>query len=129
MRLFEPIEQLEKQEELLRSQVNSLPEHQKKEFYERQSKSLKDPDTYATLNWFFLGGFHHCYLGKYALFALELILLIVSIVGFVLGHPSAFLILALLIIYELPQLFFSQKIARQHNYQLSCEILNEVRRN
>ncbi|MET2969346.1 hypothetical protein [Vibrio harveyi] len=128
MRLFEPIEQLEKQEELLRSQVNSLPEHQKKEFYERQSKSLKDPDTYATLNWFFLGGFHHCYLGKYALFALELILLIVSIVGFVLGHPSAFLILALLIIYELPQLFFSQKIARQHNYQLSCEIFNEVRR-
>ncbi|CAH1562163.1 hypothetical protein [Vibrio rotiferianus] len=129
MRLFEPIEQLEKQEELLRSQVNSLPEHQKKEFYERQSKSLKDPDTYATLNWFFLGGFHHCYLGKYALFALELILLIVSIVGFVLGHPSAFIILALLIIYELPQLFFSQKIARQHNYQLSCEIFNEVRRN
>ncbi|CAE6965714.1 hypothetical protein ACOMICROBIO_NCLOACGD_05440 [Vibrio sp. B1ASS3] len=129
MRLFEPIEQLEKQEELLRSQVNSLPEHQKKEFYERQSKNLKDPDTYATLNWFFLGGFHHCYLGKYALFALELILLIVSIVGFVLGHPSAFLILALLIIYELPQLFFSQKIARQHNYQLSCEIFNEVRRN
>lgn len=129
MRLFEPIEQLEKQEELLRSQVNSLPEHQKKEFYERQSKSLKDPDTYATLNWFFLGGFHHCYLGKYALFALELILLIVSIVGFVLGHPSAFLILALLVIYELPQLFFSQKIARQHNYQLSCEIFNDVRRN
>ncbi|MCR9771270.1 hypothetical protein QTO16_24165 [Vibrio harveyi] len=129
MRLFEPIEQLEKQEELLRSQVNSLPEHQKKEFYERQSKSLKDPDTYATLNWFFLGGFHHCYLGKYALFALELILLIVSIIGFVLGHPSAFFILALLIIYELPQLFFSQKIARQHNYQLSCEIFNEVRRN
>ncbi|GAB7227843.1 hypothetical protein ACPV5J_01755 [Vibrio rotiferianus] len=128
MRLFEPIEQLEKQEELLRSQVNSLPEHQKKEFYERQSKSLKDPDTYATLNWFFLGGFHHCYLGKYALFALELILLIVSIVGFVLGHPSAFIILALLIIYELPQLFFSQKIARQHNYQLSCEIFNDVRR-
>lgn len=129
MCLFEPMEQLEKQEELLRSQINSLPEHQKKEFYERQSKSLKDPDTYATLNWFFLGGFHHCYLGKYALFALELILLIVSIVGFVLGHPSAFLILALLIIYELPQLFFSQKIARQHNYQLSCEIFNEVRRN
>ncbi|MEF1337580.1 hypothetical protein REH81_12425 [Vibrio rotiferianus] len=128
MRLFEPIEQLEKQEELLRSQVNSLPEHQKKEFYERQSKSLKDPDTYATLNWFFLGGFHHCYLGKYALFALGLILLIVSIVGFVLGHPSAFIILALLIIYELPQLFFSQKIARQHNYQLSCEIFNDVRR-
>lgn len=128
MRLFEPIEQLEKNEDLLRSQVNSLPDDQKKEFYKRQSKRLKDPDTYATLNWFFVGGFHHCYLGKYALFALELTLLTVSIIGLVLGHSSALLILALLVIYELPQLFFSQKIARQHNYKLSCEIFNEVRR-
>ncbi|EME0096371.1 hypothetical protein VXI05_004475 [Vibrio parahaemolyticus] len=128
MRLFEPIEQLEQNEELLRRQVNSLPESQKKEFYERQSKKLKDPDTYATLNWFFLGGFHHCYLGKYALFALELTMLIVSIIGLVLGHASAFLILALLVIYELPQLFFSQKIVRQYNYKLSCEIFNDVRR-
>ncbi|HHX8477725.1 TPA: hypothetical protein ACVO16_004509 [Vibrio diabolicus] len=128
MRLFEPIEQLEKKEELLRSQVNSLPENQKKEFYELQSKRLKDPDTYATLNWFFLGGFHHCYLGKYALFALELTLLTVSIIGLVLGHSSALLILVLLVVYELPQLFFSQKIARQHNYKLSCEIFNDVRR-
>lgn len=128
MRLFEPIEQLEQKEELLRSQVNSLPETQKKEFYERQSKKHKDPDTYATLNWFFLGGFHHCYMGKYALFALELALLIVSIIGLILGHSSAFLILVLLVIYELPQLFFSQKIAREHNYKLSCEIFNDVRR-
>ncbi|MCG9752165.1 hypothetical protein L1D54_16965 [Vibrio brasiliensis] len=128
MRLFEPIEQLEKNEDLLRSQVNSLPDDQKKEFYKRQSKRLKDPDTYATLNWFFLGGFHHCYLGKYSLFALELTLLTVSIVGLILDHSSALLILALLVIYELPQLFFSQKIARQHNYKLSCEIFNEVRR-
>lgn len=128
MRLFEPIEQLEKNEELLRSQVNALPESQKKEFFDRQSKHLKDPDTYATLNWFFLGGFHHCYLGKYALFLLELILLIVSIVGLFLGHSSAFIIIAILVAYELPQLFFSQKIARQHNYKVSCEIFNDVRR-
>ncbi len=128
MRLFEPLEQLEKNEELLRKQVNSLPETQKKEFYKLQSKKLKDPDTYATLNWFFLGGFHHCYLGKYALFAIELILLIVSISGFFLGHSSSLFILLLLAIYELPQLFFSQKIARQYNYSLYCKIFNEVRR-
>ncbi|TKF79831.1 hypothetical protein FCV62_07415 [Vibrio kanaloae] len=128
MRLFEPIEQLEHNEELLRKQVKSLPEDQKKEFYEQQSKKLKDPDTYATLNWFFLGGFHHCYLGKYGLFILELALLTVSVIGLILGHSSALIILSLLVIYELPQLFFSQKIARQHNYQLSCEIFNNVRR-
>lgn len=128
MCLFEPIEQLEKNEELLRSQVKSLPESQKKEFYERQSKKLKDPDTYATLNWFFLGGLHHCYLGKYGLFIVEFSLLTISIIGLVLGHSSAFIILASLVLYELPQLFFSQKIARQHNYNLSCEIFNDVRK-
>ncbi|NAX44278.1 MULTISPECIES: hypothetical protein [unclassified Vibrio] len=128
MRLFEPIEQLEHKEELLRKQVKSLPEAQKKEFYEQQSKKLKDPDTYATLNWFFIGGFHHCYLGKYGLFILELALLTISVIGLILGHSSALIILSLLVIYELPQLFFSQKIARQHNYKLSCEIFNNVRR-
>ncbi|MCA3899653.1 TM2 domain-containing protein [Vibrio vulnificus] len=128
MRLFEPIEQLEHNEELLRKQVKSLPEAQKKEFYDQQSKKLKDPDTYATLNWFFLGGFHHCYLGKYGLFILELALLTISVIGLILGHSSALIILSLLVIYELPHLFFSQKIARQHNYQLSCEIFNNVRR-
>ncbi|ASM97619.1 hypothetical protein [Vibrio vulnificus] len=129
MRMFESTEQLEENEELLRKQVNLLPEVQKKEFYNRQSKQLKDPDTYATLNWLFLGGFHHCYLGKYGLFALEITILLVSVVGLVLGHSSALLILMLLVIYELPQLFFSQKIARQHNYDLSCKIFNDVRRN
>ena len=128
MQLFEPIEQLEKNEELLRNQINTLPEVQKKEFYSRQSKRLKDPDTYAALNWFFLGGFHHCYLGRYKLFVLELILLITMIIGFFEGHSSAFAILIFLVIFELPQLFFSQKIARQHNYKLSCEIFNELRR-
>jgi len=129
VRLFEPMEQLEQNEEILRQQVNQLPEAQRKQFYQRQAEKLKDPDTYAALNWFFLGGVHHCYLGKYALFVIEITLLMVSIIGYILGHPSSLFLLMLLVIYELPQLFFSQKIARQHNYQLSCEIFNEVRRN
>ncbi len=128
MRLLEPLEQLEKNEELLRKQVNSLTEAQKKEFYQIQSTKLKDPDTYATLNWFFIGGLHHCYLGHYALFAIELLMLVVSLVGFFLGNPSSLFILLMVIIYELPQLFFSQKIARQYNYKLSCEIFNQVRK-
>ncbi len=127
MRLFEPLEQLEKNEEQLRKQVNSLPEEKKKEFYRLQSKTLKDPDTYATLNWFCIGGLHHCYLGKYTLFMIELILLTISISGLYLGYPTSLYLLLLLLIYELPHLFFSQKIARQHNYDLSCKIFDEVK--
>ncbi|QYK00845.1 TM2 domain-containing protein [Shewanella psychrotolerans] len=128
MRLFEPIEQLEENEDSLRKQVNALPEAQKKEFYKRQSEELKDPDTYAALNWFFLGGFHHCYLRKYALFSFELILLTISIIGLVLEYTNSLFIIAFLVLFELPQLFFSQKIARQYNYDVSCDIFNEVSR-
>lgn len=128
MRLLEPLAELEQKEEQLRQQVNALPEKQKKAYYKLQSTKLKDPDTYASLNWFFLGGVHHCYLGKYTLFMFELLLLIISICGLLLGHHSAIYILIALTLYELPQLFFSQKIARQYNYELSCQIFNDVRK-
>lgn len=126
MQLLEPLEQLEIKEEQFRSQVNSLLETQRKEFYKLQSKKLKDPDSYAALNWFFLGGIHHFYLGKYTLFTIELTLFIISLIGLFLDYSSFVYILILLSIYELPQLFFSQKIVRQYNYNLSCEIFNEV---
>ena len=129
MLIFEPLQTLEKNEELFREQLNALPKEQKKAFYELQSKKLKDPDTYAVLNWLFLGGIHHFYLKKYVLFAIELMLLTVSIIGFFLGHASSIYIIILLCIYELPQLFFSQKIARQYNYNLSCDIFNEKPKN
>lgn len=129
MQLFEPLDQLEQKEDRLRQQVSSLPEKKKKVYYKEQSQKLKDPDTYASLNWFFLGGFHHCYLGKYVLFIIELILLSISIIGLILEHSSSIYIIAALALYELPQLFFSQKIVRQHNYDVSCQIFNEIRRN
>ena len=128
MSIFEPLQTVEKNEDLLRQQLSSLSKEQKKVFYEVQSQKLKDPDTYAALNWLFLGGVHHFYLEKYALFAIELMLLTVSIVGFFLGHESSIYIIILLAVYELPQLFFSQKIARQYNYNLSCHLFNEVRK-
>jgi len=128
MSIFEPLQELEKKEELFRQQLNGLSKEQRKAFYEVQSQKLKDPDTYAALNWLFLGGIHHLYLRKYALFAMELMLLTVSIIGFFLGHASSIYIIILLSVYELPQLFFSQKIARQYNYNLSCNILNEIQK-
>lgn len=109
MRLFEPIEQLEQNEELQRRQVNSLPESQKKNSMNVSLKA-QGPGHLCNVELVLPWWFHHCYLGKYALFALELAMLIVSIIGLILGHPSAFLILALLVSYELPQLFFRRRL-------------------
>ncbi|KLV09070.1 membrane protein [Photobacterium aquae] len=122
----ESIEALEVKEEQLRSLVADLPQEQRKRFFAEQAKQLKDPDTYAALNWLFLGGFHHLYLRKYAIFAVEFTLLIIVIIALVMGFYYAGIILIALTVYELPQLFFSQKIARQYNYNLSMQIYQDV---
>lgn len=126
MRLFEPDDRLEEQEELLRNKINALSDEQKKIFYRQQSKLIKDPDTYASLNWMFLGGVHHFYLRKYKIFALEISLLTISIISLIAGFDLAILILVAMTLYEAPQLFFSQKIARQYNYDVSERIYNEL---
>ncbi|WP_417761574.1 TM2 domain-containing protein [Shewanella sp.] len=126
MRFWEPIEQLEAKEDALRQQVNALPEPQRKQYYAEQSKRLKDPDTYATLNWLFLGGIHHCYLGKYALFAVEFLLLVISLVLIIAGYHFLFWVIAAIAVFELPQLFYSQRIVRIYNYRLSLDILQQL---
>lgn len=118
---------LEEKEELLRKQVAALPTDERKAFYKEQSEKLKDPDTYAILNYLFLGGFHHLYLEKYLWFFGELLALILSLFLIFSGEDFGFCILIAIAIIELPQLFFSQKIAREHNYQLSCHIVEKIK--
>ncbi|WP_108946735.1 hypothetical protein [Shewanella halifaxensis] len=126
MQYLQPWDDLEDQEEQLRSRVNALTTEQKKNYYRQQAVQLKDPDTYASLNWLCLGGFHHLYLKKYRLFAIEFSCLIIAIIGLCLGFHYAVYLLIAIAIFELPQLFFSQKIARQYNYQVSSELLKKI---
>lgn len=124
--LFEPIEAVEAREDELRTRISQLSDEARKRFYNAQCTILKDPDTYATLNWLFLGGVHHLYLEKYLLFAIECTLLIVCIIGLLAGMPAFWLGILAITLYELPQLFFSQKIVRQYNYDRSLELLERV---
>jgi len=126
MNIFESLNSLDEKEELLRKRVNILSDKDKKLFYKEQSIKLKDPDTYASLNWFFLGGFHHFYLGRYILFAIEILILLIAIVSISLEYYVGAYLLGVLALFELPQLFFSQKIARQRNYEISLGILNRL---
>jgi hypothetical protein len=121
------LSELEEKEELLRKQVAELSSEERKIFYQKQSEQLKDPDTYATLNYLFLGGFHHLYLEKYLWFFGELLALILSLFLIFSGENFGFCILIAIAIIELPQLFFSQKIARAHNYKLSCALLEKIK--
>ncbi|TKB52004.1 hypothetical protein [Ferrimonas aestuarii] len=126
MQLLQPIEVIEQQEELMRAQVNALPAAQRKQYFVEQSKQLKDPDTYATLNWLFLGGIHHLYLRRYGLFFIEITLLLCSAIAIWQGFDQAAFVICAVVIYELPQLFFSQRIARRYNLQQSALIFQQI---
>ena len=133
MRIFTPLQDIEQAEDALREQINALPEVKKKAFYQAQTLELKDPDTYATLNYFLVGGFHHFYLGNLRTFAIEFGLLVLSVLVLIFANDVVFYDLPLglyfiiaLSLYELPQLFFAQKIARLRNLSISKAILETV---
>jgi len=126
MAFFPSFDDLEEREEQLRSKVFELPEEKRKLFYKKQNKLIKDPDTYAALNYFFLGGLHHFYLGRYVTFAIEIVLLIIAILLLISGNMFGLAILFAVGLYELPQLFFSQKIARLYNLNMSLDLYSEL---
>ena len=116
-------EELNIQEEQLRSEVNALSPEQRKLFYQQEKRLVKDPDTYAVLNWFFAAGLHHFYLGKFQRGAVNLTLMLIGILT--IYSFGVFLIIVVLLI-ELPQLFKSQRIIHQYNNQVMADILKQL---
>ena len=131
MALFEAIqlnaEEVDRQEEDLRLRARELPEEARKLYFKQFKKEMKDPDTYAVLNWFFLTGLHHMYLGDFVRGAINLALMVWAV--FMLFTPFwpigvviAFVILAL----ELMALFRAQTVVANHNNQVAEEILDAL---
>lgn len=118
------LEQLQEEEEQLRQQVRELGPEQRKLFYKLQEKQIKDPDTYAVLNYFFVAGLHHFYLRKYLWGSIDLTLMIIGILTFPMG---GFVLLILLVLLELPQLFMSQRIVQRYNNQVMRDCLAQAR--
>ncbi|MCW8831822.1 MAG: TM2 domain-containing protein [Colwellia sp.] len=120
-------EDLQQEENQLREQVASLSVAQKRQYYAQELQHIKDPDTYAALNWAFVAGLHHFYLGKWQRGLLNLFLMFI---GVMLYFSSAFSLLGLALvlavfIIELPQLLNSQNIIYHYNNQLMRRLLQQ----
>lgn len=104
------------EEERLRERARALPDASRKAFHESLRHQLKDPDTYAALNWFFLVGLHHFYLGRWARGALDVALFAAGIGLLVLGQPWPGTALILVVgMVELWALFRAQLIVQDWN--------------
>lgn len=118
---------VDKEEERLRLEVNGLSDELRKEFYIKINKKIKDPDTYAVLNWFFLAGLHHFYLEKFIRGIFNLLVFSIGVFLILLDFTNlgiTFIIVILII--ELWALFRSQIIVQDWNNKLYKDILDEV---
>ena len=118
-------EQLRLEENQLREQIATLSVEQKRQYYAQEVRLIKDPDTYAALNWAFVAGLHHFYLGKWSRGLINLALMTLGVIFYFLVGFS--LLGAALIVFvfaiELPQLFNSENVIHNYNNQVMKSLL------
>ena len=110
----------------LRDRAAALPGEQRQAFYREFGRRVKDPDTYAVLNYFFVAGLHHFYLGKTTRGMINVVLMLVGLLLLPMFAPLGIILLLTVLLIELPQLFKSQRIVFAHNLELMEQILDEV---
>jgi TM2 domain-containing membrane protein YozV len=120
--------EVDAREEELRLLVRDLPDEQRKAFYERAEKELKDPDTFAVLNYLFIAGLHHFYLGRWLRGLINLVVFSAGIYLIYLDQWSnGLIIIGIITVLEFYALFRSQIIAKHYNNRISAEILDAVK--
>lgn len=109
-------EMVQQDEERIRRLVRALPDEKRLRFFTQTEKELKDPDTYATLNYLFIAGLHHFYLNKWQRGAINLGVFLCGVVLLLLGTTllGAMLLIAITLV-ELRALFQAQIIVQDYN--------------
>ncbi|MEL0112479.1 MAG: hypothetical protein VW835_12175 [Rickettsiales bacterium] len=118
--------EIEREENRLRDLVAALPAEARKRYYERLRGRTRDPDTYATLNWFLVAGLHHFHLGKTLRGAVNLSVFLFGALMFFILPPLGIALVAAILVVELWALFRSQAIVRDHNNRISEATLREL---
>lgn len=122
------LETVKQHEEALRLQVRQLDDSQRKQFYHQFNQQMKDPDTYAVLNYLFLAGLHHFYLGKMSRGWINLLVFGIGVLLMVVGLGWIGLALIVLIsVAELKALFQSESVVTDHNNRLMESLLSQFR--
>lgn len=117
---------IEREEDRLRRIAASLPEDQRRVFQRRWVDEVRDPDTYAVLNYLFITGLHHFYLGNWLRGLLNIAGFIAGVALIFLGHWAVGLgLIGVITAAELWALFTAQRIVARHNNQRMRELLGE----
>ena len=115
---------VDEDEEQLRGLARELTEDQRKVFYQDLKDQLRDPDTYAALNWFFIAGLHHFYLGRWLMGLFDLAIFTLGFLLILGGQTWLGLVLIFLVsCWELWALFRAQIIVQDWNNRIFRKLL------
>jgi hypothetical protein len=117
---------IDAEEDRLRAAAARLPDSERAAFYREARRRFRDPDTYAVLNWFFMVGLHHFYLGRHLRGLLDIALVAGGVALMIAGHGLAGLTAVLVVfVLELQALFRSQVIVQAWNNRIQRALLRE----
>ena len=127
-------EEVESREEQLRLRIRELPDDLKQLYYRQAKSQIKDPDTYAVLNYLGIVGLHHFYVGRWSRGFINISIFTVGLLlagnGLVKLEPIYPVIgaiaLAAVLLAELPALFNSQLIIQDHNNGIMEQLLDDL---
>ena len=124
---MESKEVIQQKEEHIRQLVRALPDHKRLKFFKETEKKLKDADTYAALNFIFIAGLHHFYLGKWARGMINIIIFFAGVVMLFTGLIAIGIFMLIVItIVELYALFRAQLIVQDYNNHIMEAIYRDI---
>ena len=119
--------EVDAEEEAIRLTVRELPDEQRKTYFEQAEQKLKDPDTFAVLNYLFIAGLHHFYLGRWLRGLINLAVFGASVYLMYLEQwRNGLIVFAIITALELYALFRSQIIVQDYNNRISRKILDSI---
>ena len=114
-------------EEKIRILAGQLPGDKRLLFWTEVQKKLKDPDTYAAMNFAFMFGLHHFYVGKWIRGLLAISLFVLGLITLFVVPMVGVLLIACVICSAIPALFRSDTIVRQYNNELMEQMYRQVK--
>ncbi len=121
---------VEETQDQIRRQIREMPDEQRRTFYKLSEKKIKDPDTYAALNYIFIAGLHHFYLGKWLLGFINITVFWGGVAFIFMKQIELGIALIVgIAIFELFELFQSQALVQHYNNLMSQEIISNLSAN
>ncbi len=114
-------------EEKIRILAGQLPGDKRLLFWTEVQKKLKDPDTYAAMNFAFMFGLHHFYVGKWIRGLLAISLFVLGLITLFVVPMVGVLLIACVICSAIPALFRSDTIVRQYNNELMEQMYRQLK--